>query len=106
MSKVVIQQLIKENESLLLRERRSVDRIAFVRPVIIQPSRSSDTINAFSRDISPRGIGLVSPAPFEPPSMVTLKIHSFKGQNKVIQAESRFCEEFGEGWYLVGFIFR
>ena len=106
MSNVVIQQLIKENQTLLLRERRAVDRIAFVRPLVIQPNRSSDAINAFSRDISPRGIGVVSPAPFEPPAMVTLKIHSFKGQNKVVQAESRFCEEFGDGWYLVGFIFR
>lgn len=106
MSDAVVQQLIKENQAVLLRERRSAERTTFVRAVIIHPVRRDESYHGFTRDLSPRGIGVVSPVPWEPPAQVSLEIHAMTGRNKVIMAESRWCEEYGKGWYLIGFIFR
>ena len=106
MSQAGVQQLLKENQALLLRERRRANRVPFVRPVVIRPSRGTEEYHAFSRDISPQGIGLISPVAWEPPAIVTLEIQSLNGHDVTIKAESRWCDEHGEGWYLIGFVFR
>jgi hypothetical protein len=102
----VIDQLIKENQSQMLRERRNADRTHFVRPVVIQAIRGTDVFQGFTRDISSIGIGVISPVVWEPPAIVALQVHSLRGRALSMTAETRWCEEYGEGWYLVGFAFR
>lgn len=106
MSLVDVEQLLKENQVQILRERRLADRVPFVRPVVVHPSRGSETFHGFTRDISSLGVGIISPVPWEPPSIVSLDIHSLHGRDVKLKAESRWCDEYGDGWYLVGFIFR
>lgn len=101
-----VEQLLKENQVQLLRERRLADRVPFVRPVVIHPSRGSARLHGFTRDISSVGVGVISPVPWEPPSIVLLDIHSCNGRDVKLKAESRWCDDYGEGWYLVGFVFR
>ena len=106
MSFSAVEQLLKENQTLLLKERRRADRVPFVRPVLIHPSRGSETFHGFTRDFSKLGVGVISPTPWEPPAIVTLDIHSLNGRAVKMKAESQWCNEYGEGWYLVGFAFR
>jgi hypothetical protein len=106
MSPSTVQQLLKENQSLLLRERRMADRIPFVRPVVIQHRRGDETFHGFTRDISSLGIGVICPVPWEPPTFAILDIHSLNGRDATFKAESRWCEDYGDGWYVIGFIFR
>ena len=106
MPQAVIDQLIKENQALLLRERRLADRTALVRPVQIQAIRGKECYQGFTRDISTLGLGVISPVPWEPPAIVSLQVHSLRGRPLTVTAESRWCEEYGDGWYLVGFVFR
>ena len=101
-----IEQLFKENQAQLLRERRHAERVPFARPVVIHPCRGQEQFHGFTRDISTMGVGVISPVPWEPPTIVALDIHSLHGRDVKFKAESRWCEEYGDGWYLVGFVFR
>jgi hypothetical protein len=101
-----VQQLIKDNEIETLRERRSVDRKPFVRPVSIAVGKNRDTVHeAFSRDISAIGIGLMSQVPFERGSLAVLSIHCPTRRSTRLIAETRWCQPYGQGWFLSGWSF-
>ena len=101
-----IQLLLKENESELLKERRSTDRKPFVRPVVIATGRNHEKlVDAFSRDISLIGIGLVSPSNLPPGTLAVLTIHSLGRQVVRVTAEVRWCQAYGDGWFLSGWSF-
>lgn len=101
-----IQQLLKENETQLLCERRVADRTPFVRPAVIRSMRGDEVIHGFTRDISSLGVGIVCPRPWKPPAIVNLEIHSLKTKQLKFKAEARWCDHYGDGWYLIGFVFR
>ena len=101
-----VQQLMKENQTALLRERRASDRIPFVRPVKIVHGRNHDEVReAFTRDFSPVGIGIVSDVEWPTAKIAELRIHSLMGKELVVKAEVRWCKPYGEGWFLVGWSF-
>jgi hypothetical protein len=101
-----IERLLKENETTLMRERRSQDRKPFLRPVTIVCGRDHQESHiGFSRDLSQVGIGLISPEVFQPKSVATLKIHSLFHKEVIVSAEVRWCEPFGDGWYVSGWSF-
>ena len=101
-----IEQLFKENQALLLRERRSAERVPFARPVVIQPCRGQEKFHGFTRDISTLGVGVISPVPWELSAIASLDIHSLNGRDVKLKVESRWCDPYGDGWYLIGFVFR
>lgn len=101
-----IQQLMKEHEAELLRERRSADRKPFVRPVIIATGRDHDTLHdGFSRDMSKIGIGMVTRAEWTMGTHAILTIHSLAKRVVRVSAEVRWCQAYGDGWYLSGWKF-
>ena len=101
-----IQRLMKEHEAELLRERRSAHRKSFVRPIAIATGRNHDTLcDGFSRDISPIGIGLVTRTEWTMGTRAILTIHSLAKHVVRVSAEARWCQKYGEGWYLSGWRF-
>ena len=101
-----IQQLLKENEAELLRERRSADRKPFARPVLIATGKNHEDVQeAFSRDISPVGIGLITRAVWQEGTLAVLIIHSLGKKRVRVTAEVRWCQAYGDGWYITGWAF-
>jgi hypothetical protein len=102
-----IKQLLLENQAVTLRERRSVDRKPFTRPLKVVMNRDQETVHeAFSRDISSRGIGMISRHEFQPNTMATIQIHPLDGEHIALRAQVRWCQPYGEGWFASGWIFR
>ncbi len=98
--------LLKEHEFELMTERRSTNRRAFVRPMQITSLRQEPVqCQAFTRDISPEGIGIVCDLAWRPFQRATLSVHSLRGKDVMFNAEVRWCEPFGKNWYLVGWSF-
>ena len=101
-----ISRLLRENQQQLLRERRSVQRKPFVRPVAV---RSGPELlvqaKAFSRDLSNIGIGLICDREWDIGTVATLEIHSISGHPVRIRCDLRWSESFGRGWYSTGWRF-
>ena len=106
MTETIVKQLLKENEVQRLSERRLANRTPFVRPILICPLNGPEKHGGFTRDISKLGIGVISPVKWEVGSFVDLSIHSMNGRPVRMRAETRWCDNYGHGWYVVGFIFR
>ena len=74
-----VDSMLKENQAELLEERRCVDRRPFVRPVTIRAGREHELVAfAFSRDVSPIGIGLISQVAWKERTRARIEIHSTK----------------------------
>lgn len=99
-----IDNLLREQQSVVLQERRVSNRQPFVRPVTIQRQRAP-AIRAFSRDISPQGISLILDEDLQVGSVYELEIHSIGTGHHQIRAELRWCNRFGQGWYATGWFF-
>ena len=100
----LIERLLSEAQSSRLTERRTEPRHPFVRPVKVTLPKGG-VLSAFSKDLSAQGIGVVCATPISAGSMVTLAIHSTKGESVCIRSEARWCDPFGKGWFLIGFKF-
>ena len=101
-----VDQLLKENQSALLRERRSVNRSPFCRPVIITVGRSvPENQVAFARDISPHGIGIIENMSRSVGTIAEIEIHSIFSRSIRVRSEMRWCEPFGKGWFVTGWTF-
>jgi hypothetical protein len=101
-----IERLLREIQAVNLRERRSIDRKPFCRPLKITIGRDQDKVHeAFSRDLSSRALGLIGRHEFGPNTIATIHIHGVKGRDVVVRAELRWCQPFGEGWFESGWSF-
>ena len=101
-----VEQLLRENQTALLRERRAADRKPFVRPVKITTERErAEVHDAFSRDISAQGIGLISRVEWQPKAIAIIKIHRLTGREVSIRAEARWSKPYGDGWFVTGWSF-
>lgn len=101
-----VKNLLKENQSELLTERRN-DRKPFVRPVTIRAGRNRDTVAfAFSREISSVGIGLISQVEWKARTQATIEVISIEKQEVYqIAGEARWTRPFGQNWYYTGWKF-
>jgi hypothetical protein len=105
MAGITIDTLLREQQTSVLKDRRTVDRQPFVRPMQIVPSRSGKPIAGFSRDVSRHGISIILGESLSPGTIATLEIHRLYGAPLRIKAEVRWCDSFGEGWYCSGWYF-
>lgn len=107
MGHALIDRLLKENETIRLREKRAADRRPFVRPVTIRLVRSREEIHeAFSRDISSMGLGVIGRQEWPQGTRAELKVHAVVHQQPfMVTADARWTESFGSGWYLTGWRF-
>jgi hypothetical protein len=82
-------------------ERRSQGRRPYFQPVVLTVGDSQERFAAFSRDVSPEGIGLLHWMPIKPQRiMVTLTLSS--GQVATVTVDIKWCVSCGEGWYVSG----
>ena len=81
-------------------DRRGDVRFAFFRPVTIQTAQNKQ-LEAFSREISESGIGLVHNFPL-PLQDVELRISHEHGYTIRVRARILWCQECGQGWYITG----
>lgn len=80
-------------------ERRSVERLAVTMPVGIKPLDEqlrplSYELNAITRDLSTKGVGLVSTSPI-PQESVLLTFHPFQGNPFAVVAKVIYCNDLG-----------
>ena len=99
-----VDQLLKENQASILRERRATSRTAFTRPVTITTGRKEPTLG-FSRDICNQGLGVIDQVKWATGSIAEIEIHSLFGRNVVVRAEARWSDTFGNGWFVTGWHF-
>lgn len=106
MTVATIQALLKDHEQEVMRDRRSVRRKPFVRPMQIASGRHRNEIyEAFSRDISHVGLGTVSRVEWPRNTIATLTVHSLNKQALTFDAQARWNEQFGSEWFLTGWTF-
>jgi hypothetical protein len=83
-------------------DQRVSQRHPFFRPVTITIGGNGGTkFPAFSRDISPAGIGLLHSMPLDP-GRLTLSIPWTAGHPLDVRTDLRWCAPAAEGWYLSG----
>jgi hypothetical protein len=102
----VVDNLLQEEYRAKIGERRDASRKPMARPLTIVPRDDvNGKVNAFSRDVSVHGIGVIGANPF--PSGMVAKIHieGCSGESAVMLAECRWCNPYGRGWFLSGWNF-
>lgn len=83
-------------------DRRDERRQPFFTPVTLRRERAPNKpLYAFSRDLSPIGIGLLHHVPLDPGETYTIDF-KYRGRQLEAEAEVLWCTEAGEGWYLSG----
>jgi hypothetical protein len=83
-------------------DQRVSQRYPFFRPVTITIGGcGGKKVSAFSRDISPSGIGLLHSMPLDT-DRLRLSIPWTEGHPLEIRTDIRWCAPAGEGWYLSG----
>lgn len=85
-------------------ERRSVSREPFFRAVTVEVDHQGgpQQLSGFSRDISPKGIGLLHNFPLQPADEVVLTIHSENLGKIRVRSQIMWCSPCTEGWHLSG----
>jgi hypothetical protein len=83
-------------------DQRAELRIPYFGPVTVRlDSADSPRVSAFTRDLSPLGIGLLHIMPLEP-GQVVLELPAPAGGHLVLAAQIIWCKDCGEGWYVSG----
>lgn len=102
----LVDDLIAEETRSRATERRRVGREVLVRPVSIECRGPEPAIiQAFSRDLSGLGIGLISDQPIREGITARLHIQRLQGRPTVVLAECRWCEPYAQEWYMTGWTF-
>ena len=99
-----IERLLLEIQRSRFTERRTEPRQPCARPVRIHLPHGP-ILTAFTKDFSAQGIGIISDVSWQPGSMATLEIHSTSGEPIILRSEVRWCDEYGKGWFIVGWKF-
>jgi hypothetical protein len=97
-----VHQLLAEAASKEQLDRRSEVRHPFFSPLSITPEDGQHKkFSAFSREISPSGIGLLHNMRIDL-GVVTISVHREGGRTVELRTEILWCRACGEGWYLSG----
>ena len=100
--RVAVERLLRESPESLGSERPAQGRYPFFRPVTVAvDGDEADSLLAFTRDISPLGIGLLHNAPLERGEVV-LRFTGESNDQVLLRSEIVWCHDCGEGWYLSG----
>jgi len=90
------------NETKVAEERRGELRVPFFRPVSVTiEGQPFGSIAAFSRDLSPLGIGLVHNVPLETGEVV-VSVPVADDQPLHFRTEICWAQPFGKDWYISG----
>lgn len=100
----LIKEVVKEDCRYVRSEMRSVHRENLVVPVTIV-FKDGGQQPAFSRNISPAGICLISDEPVTANQTLELEIYRINGKSNRIIAEVRWCKPFGQEYFMSGWKF-
>lgn len=103
--KKAIDKLLLEDTNFDRYENRSLHRESLVRAVQIDLRDSKETIQAFSRNVSAAGIGVITHERLEIDAIAVLSIAAINGEDTLVLAECRWCKPFGAKWFLSGWQF-
>ncbi len=99
----VIERLLDEDRRFNMKERRSIMRQPCFRPATIMLNQLQTTpCTAFVRDISEIGIGLVHDFSATIGQLGYIGVHRVWDDPVVFRCEVRWCEKWGNGWFLSG----
>lgn len=100
-----IDALLKEDVNFDRTENRTAIRENLVRAAEIQIRDPEQTFDAFSRNVSATGIGLITKDEVAERTVATIKIFGLDGKETSILSECRWCKKYGDKWYLTGWQF-
>ncbi len=101
-----VDEIEDEEMRCIMRERRDASRLAITREVQIEiRGQTGVRHEAITRDISRIGVGLLSQVHVEPGTLAKLSIDRPRRRPSVVLAECRWCDQFGDSWYLTGWHF-
>ena len=104
--KQIIESLRKAEKDEATRERRTAERLTFIRPVVITTGRDRQThVKATSKDLSHTGMGLIHDVAFEVGRIGVLKIYRLHDDPLLIRAECRWCQPYCQSWFVSGWRF-
>lgn len=103
--KRVVDDLLLENTNYDRNENRSAHREYLVRAVTVELRDSDQKFNAFSRNISPLGMGIITDQPVPERAVALLKISRIHGPDVMLLADCRWCKSYGQNWHLSGWQF-
>ncbi len=86
------------------RELRSVHREKLIIPAEVLFD-SGETLPAFTRNISAKGVCILCCQEIEPKTTATLKLHRISQASSNIVAECRWSKPFGEQYWVSGWLF-
>ena len=101
----MVEGFLREDIEYQRTENRTSHRESLVRRVVIDYGSGKGTIDAFSRNISNTGIGVITDEFISDRSTATLTIERLDGTSVKILAECRWCKPYGKKWQISGWQF-
>ena len=101
----VVNALLTEDSNFDRHENRSAHREHLVRPIKVEIREPEQIINAFSRNISTSGIGIISDTDVAIGTVAVLEIGRLKCPSQKILAECRWSRSYGDNWFISGWQF-
>ena len=87
-------------------ENRSAHREHLVRHLRLEIREPEQSMEAFSRNISAAGIGIITDQEIAVGAIGEMEIERLKGPAVKIVAECRWCRSYGENWFISGWQFQ
>jgi PilZ domain len=100
-----IKELLLEDSMFDQNERRSLHREVLVRPVVLELRDSDQIIEGFSRNISFRGVSLLTRRAVAPDTVAKILIHRLHHAPTQFLVECRWVGPFGVQWNVSGWNF-
>ncbi|WP_158222749.1 PilZ domain-containing protein [Rhodopirellula sp. MGV] len=94
-----------DEDAIYDNENRNAFREHLVRPVTLEIRGQSESIGAFSRNVSASGIGLVTATAVSEGATGVLTVESLKNGPLKLLAQCRWCRPFGKSWMISGWQF-
>ena len=99
-----LDEMMADIQRSRFREQRAEMRDHFVRPVSVHLEENRP-LTTLSRNISRQGILILARREFAVGMLATLRIHSRERQQPCFRCEVRWCDDYGDGWFMVGWKF-
>ncbi len=102
----IVQDLIAQTQAFDGFDERKIDRESLICAVQVNFKTRNEQHQAFSRNISAVGIGLITDVEMPLNQSAELSIERFDGTSIKLTATCRWCTSYGPNWHLSGFEFR
>lgn len=101
-----VKELLAADANFDRNENRTVHREHLVRHLRLELRETKQSIDAFSRNISAVGIGIITDRETDVGAIAEMEIERLKGPAVKIIAKCRWCRSYGENWFISGWQFQ